>query len=487
MDRFLLRVLAVVASLAILTWLFVALSRVGHPFELEWQEGGMLAHVERLREGLPLYAEPSLEFAAFPYPPLYHWVGVASASALGTGFVALRLVSILATVCTLVLLAVYATRDGGHRIAGLVAAGVYAATFRWAGAWFDVARVDSLALALVMGAVYVARFRESTRGAALAGVLAAAAFLTKQTALPMVLPLLVPLYRRAPRQAGVFLLTLGLVSAGALGALHVSSDGWSTFYVFDMLRGHEIWQPKVLGFWTQDMIWLVPVICAAIVGLPSGPHRAGLGFVLWPAGGMIAAAWLGRVHPGGYDNTLLPAGLAAGVVAGRLAVGAGLRNELIAAGVAGVLCVQMLVMGYDPRGQIPSAADHAAGERVVRRLSSIEGDVFAPHQGYLARRAGKGKTLHAQGITDLLASTGHGELAGKLVGELEEALSRGRYGALLLARPWEEPPYEFGVIGVHYYRVDGPLAEGPGLMMPGLMMPVTGAAMRPEFWYLARE
>ncbi|MEE8467409.1 MAG: hypothetical protein V3T22_03080, partial [Planctomycetota bacterium] len=110
MDRLLLRVLATLAFLAISTWLFVALSRVGHPFELEWQEGGMLAHVERLVAGLPLYAEPSLEFAAFPYPPLFHWVAAASTGVVGTGFGALRLVSILATVYTLVLLALHGTR-----------------------------------------------------------------------------------------------------------------------------------------------------------------------------------------------------------------------------------------------------------------------------------------------------------------------------------------------------------------------------------------
>lgn len=442
----------------------------------------MLAHVERLRTSLPLYAEPSLEFAAFPYPPLFHWVGAVSTGVFGTGFGALRLVSILATVCTLVLLAVHGTRDGGHRLGGLVAAGTYAATYRWAGSWFDVARVDALALALVLGAVYVARFRDSTRGAALAGALAAAAFLTKQTALPMLLPLLVPLYRRAPRQAGAFVLTLALVSAGTLGVLHLSSDGWSTFYIFDMLRGHPLWQPKVLGFWTQDMLWLAPVLFAALAGLPPGSNRPGLGFVLWPALGMVAAAWLGRVHPGGFDNTLLPAGLAVALIAGRLAGRAVLRHGISAPGVAALLCVQMLVMVYDPREQIPTAADHVAGERVVARLASVEGEVFAPHQGYLARRAGKGPTLHAQTITDLLASERHAELAGRLVGDLERALSARRYGALLLARPWEAAPYELRAIALHYRRVEGPLQEGSPVMLP-----VTGAPMRPELLYLPRE
>ena len=147
--------------------------------------------------------------------------------------------------------------------------------------------------------------------------------------------------------------------------LHLSSDGWSTFYVFDMLRGHPLLQSEVLGFWSPDMLWLAPVFFAAIAGLPPGSSRPGLGFVLWPAGGMLAAAWLGRVHPGGYDNTLLPAGLAAGIIAGRLAGRAVLRHGIGAPGVVGVdhdrdAAGEQLVLGDEVVGR--RDADQGLGD-----------------------------------------------------------------------------------------------------------------------------
>ena len=44
--------------------------RLAYPYDLEWMEGTMLLHAQRLREGQPLYAPPSLAFVAFAYPPL---------------------------------------------------------------------------------------------------------------------------------------------------------------------------------------------------------------------------------------------------------------------------------------------------------------------------------------------------------------------------------------------------------------------------------
>ena len=38
----------------VLTFLFVALARIGYPFELEWMEGGMVDHLRRAPSGLPI-------------------------------------------------------------------------------------------------------------------------------------------------------------------------------------------------------------------------------------------------------------------------------------------------------------------------------------------------------------------------------------------------------------------------------------------------
>src|SRR5262245_21490265 len=45
--------------------------RAAHPFDLEWMEGGMLAHAWRIQHGLPLYDAPAAEFVPYLYPPGY--------------------------------------------------------------------------------------------------------------------------------------------------------------------------------------------------------------------------------------------------------------------------------------------------------------------------------------------------------------------------------------------------------------------------------
>ena len=38
------------------------LLRVGYPFDLEWMEGGMLLHADRVLKGEGIYVPPSFEF-----------------------------------------------------------------------------------------------------------------------------------------------------------------------------------------------------------------------------------------------------------------------------------------------------------------------------------------------------------------------------------------------------------------------------------------
>jgi hypothetical protein len=66
-------------ALAVLAVLFAA--RVSYSFDIEWLEGGALLHALRLRQGLPLYGPPALDFIPFNYTPLEPWL-VASLSRL---------------------------------------------------------------------------------------------------------------------------------------------------------------------------------------------------------------------------------------------------------------------------------------------------------------------------------------------------------------------------------------------------------------------
>src|SRR3569833_2402600 len=135
-------------------YLFTAVHRMRYPFELEWMEGGVLEHVKRVVSGQPLYAAPSLDFAAFIYNPLYYYVAAPFCAVFGVGLFPLRLVSFVASLSSFLLLFFLVKKHTGQLLAGILAAGLFAATFVVGGSWFDLARIDSLGLALLLGAAY---------------------------------------------------------------------------------------------------------------------------------------------------------------------------------------------------------------------------------------------------------------------------------------------------------------------------------------------
>jgi len=404
----------------------------------------MVAHLARVRGGQALYVEPSLEFITFPYPPLYLWV----ASLVGEGLGALRAVSIASTLAVLALLFVHVRRESGSALGGLVAAGVFAAAYRWAGAWFDVGRVDLLALALALGALQVARSSEDGRGALVAGALCGLAFLTKQTALLVCLPIALHMGRRGLALVGA---AVAVGGSGVLG-LHLASGGWSTWTLFELLAGHPWFEPWKM--WTRDLPWLLP---AALLATRT---RVPLAVVL----GAVAAAWLGRAHQGGAENTLLPLALVAALVVGQ-AVG----QVRARTGVLLLALVQLVLLAYDPRPLVPTGFDEVAAARLRVRLAELEGPVFAPHSPELVAAP----CAHAQAIVDLTSSTAAQGEAAALVRELGAALTSGRYAAVLLAEPWPDLP------GIERYpRVLDLLGD------PDVLRPVTGHPHRPRWLFL---
>jgi hypothetical protein len=136
----------------------IGVLRLAYPFELEWIEGAVLDTVYRVLAGQSVYPRPSLEFIALNYTPLYYHVGAWAARLIGPGFMALRLVSLLATLGTFVVLFECVRRVTANKLAGVLAVCLYAATYRLSGTWFDVARADSLYLLLLLLALAVLHF-----------------------------------------------------------------------------------------------------------------------------------------------------------------------------------------------------------------------------------------------------------------------------------------------------------------------------------------
>ena len=323
---------AVTAPIVGYAW--VAAHRLGYPYELDWMEGGSVALAARAAAGHSLYVAPSLAYVGWTYPPLYYWVAAAISKVAGVGFFALRLLSLTASVAAMATLGAIVWRETRDRVAGLVAAGLFAATFVISGAWFDTGRVDSLFLALTLLTLAWGRCARSVRGGMGLGALAFLAFFTKQTALVAVLPTLLYLGASRARVGIPALLTLLGLAVVSTAGLDAASHGWYRYYVFSELSGQSWAQQVWASFWEND-IWrrqwpLVGLVTAGGAMLwwearGRVSWRSPAAYHVVAAAGLILSAWLSRLHTGGFLNVLMPA-YAAVALLGGLVFGAVARR-----------------------------------------------------------------------------------------------------------------------------------------------------------------
>jgi len=174
----------------IIIYVYLALIRMFYPFELEWMEGGMVGHIVQIVQGHFLYQPPTIEFIPYIYGPFYFYVSALLSQLMGVGFVPLIFLSIIASLGCFILIYVIVKKETGKHFFSVLAVGLFAATYKISGAWFDIARMDSLFVMLTLGGYYVLNYASYRLSGFLAGFLLSLAFLTKQSALIIALPLL---------------------------------------------------------------------------------------------------------------------------------------------------------------------------------------------------------------------------------------------------------------------------------------------------------
>jgi hypothetical protein len=490
-DRFrgptrVVRALALLAALGfIVAYLAVVQARIDYPFEIEWMEGGSSGHVARILAGESLYGPPTLAFTPFIYTPLYFHLGAWLSPVLGEGFFSLRLISCLASLACFALVAAFVQREVHDWAAAWLAAGVFAATFRISGAWFDIARVDSLFLFFTLAALHPLRFGSGWRAGALAGALAACAFFTKQTALPIFAAFaLCAVFERNAKWSVFFGVFAGLVVLVGL-ALNVASDGWFAYYVFELPGQHQARWNKLGEFWLRSMLVRVPVLAAAAIALFALDRSPGAAsrrlFYACLAIGTLGTSMFSRVHSGGYLNVLMPAYAGLAILFG-LGVAALLsenrvkRRPWLPLVVFGLCLVQLGMLRYDVSRQIPSERDRRAGERVVEIIRGFDGEVLVPYHGYLPELAGKSGSGQWMAIADVLRGD-EGRLEEALETEIRDAIITRRFDAIIVDRDdWYAQELATA------YELSEDLFDDRGTFMTR-----TGDRMRPEKVFVPRR
>jgi hypothetical protein len=470
------RLAAALAGLvAICACLFVALSRLTYPFALEWLEGNSLVEVQRILAGQPLYPAPAAQYVPDGYPPLYFLVSAAVARLLGVSYLSLRLVSLVSALACFALLARLVQRETGSVAAGTGAAGVFAATYFATGTWFDVARVDSLFLALSIAGLYAARSMRGPRGAVAAGVLLAAAALTKQTGLAEGVVVIAVLLA-GPRRwlacvAALAEVTVLGVSTLVLG---LSSGGWYVYYVFELMGEHSLNASGFGWFWTALFSTVGIAACAAVIGARRLPL-----VLLAGCAALAAEGYAALVHSGGGINDLLPAYLAVALLAG-LALGSGASGW--APAVSGVLVLAQaafLLTGFHPSEQVPASADRAVGERLVAGMRQLGGTVAVPADPGLSVLAGLPATAHQDAAYDVLRATDQAAIA-SFTGSAARAAAGHRFSAIITDGPGLPLGYPPS-LRQYYEQCPQPLLAG---IPAGVFVPVAGVDARPAVLWL---
>src|SRR5687767_7490299 len=180
-------------------------------------EGGSLHQALRLQQGLPIYPAPSAEFVPFLYTPLYPALLAALGVVFPLGYVLGRVVSVLAVVAVGLGLWRLVGHEGKPRAHQAAAVGLWCAGYVFSFRWYDVARADSLFLALLLwGLLLLRSARGRPRRAVLAGLLVALAFWTKQTAAVFVLASGLAALLVAPRELPWYAGAIAVVDGGGV-------------------------------------------------------------------------------------------------------------------------------------------------------------------------------------------------------------------------------------------------------------------------------
>jgi hypothetical protein len=463
---------------------YIIASRFTYPFELEWMEGGSLLHLLRLLDGKLLYVPPSLEFTPYLYPPLYYYIALLLSKLTGlTWFEPLRLTSILASLGSGLCILFIVRKQTGSLYWGTLAAGLFAATFRAGGAWFDIARVDMLFVFLMLAGLYVLVAQKDWRLEIASGLIFALAFYAKQTSLPVFAVLLTLLLWARGRYAGLrmgvaFILLTGLF----IGIEEWKSQGWYWYYIFKLPASHALLQP----LWAHAIIQFINILQPLLIATPISIvgtmliarklQKDALTIILAGIASLVVIAFIAGMNTGSYNNAYIPAfaglsilfGIGGAQLGTVLAGPAQSRLRLV---LYAACLLQFGFLYFNVAEQIPTLQDRQANENIVLMLKDAPGEVLIPYHSYMAILAGKPATAHHIALLEIRGAFGEtGDVNwSKIEAEIADDIREQRFGLIVLDN--EHPVWQAVATSYHPEPILYPNER--------VSNPVTGAQTRP--------
>lgn len=473
----------VVAAMFAAMYLAAAIPRIFYPYDLDFVEDSMLMQSLRFAQGQPVYIAPGVEFVPHVYMPLYSWLGGLLFRIFGVSYVPLRLLSFAAALATAGLIYCVARRESGERWLAFVCAGLYLGGYRITGFWYELARVDSLFVALAFAGLAIGFSVRPEGPSKTPRVLSAAAalalaFFTKQTALAFGAGLALCLAFVSGRQAWLFAGALaGLVVLGVWAA-NTATGGWFVYHTFVVAGADRVETGRVLRYIGLELFGVMAGLSVAVViAAAIGWRRSGAGVLrsqpwLLAIGAAAVISGTGRASVGGNVNNLMPVYallcLAPALLWKELALAPALSRKAGEGVVAAAILLQFASGVYNPLRYIPTREMRESGDRLIERIGAVDGEVLVMMHPYYAWLAGKQPSAQIAAIWYLRAWSGV-----PLPQDFVERI-RGRYYAAIISSEslFEMDPEIRGLIETYYTRVktiDGPPTTTGMVVRPGIV------------------
>jgi 4-amino-4-deoxy-L-arabinose transferase-like glycosyltransferase len=358
----------------------------------------------RLAQGLPVYIAPNAVFNPHVYMPLYFWLGSWLLPITGARLIPLRLISLAATCATTVLIYWIARRETQNNWIALTSAGLFLGGYRINGFWYELVRVDSLLVMLIVGGLALGIYgRDCKTKLVLSAFVLALAFFTKQGGAFIGVGFGIYLLAVAGRRALGFLVPFGLFTVVPLFALNGLTDGWFFYHVFFIGSADPIEIGRIFNFMTGDLVGVMGglvfmTLVAAFLMIRTHGLR-GLFDESWLVAIVVGVliSGLGRARVGGNLNDRMPAYtllcLAPALLFRTWEKTDTLRLNLFKVKPETVLAAAILVqfaLGiYYPPRYIPTPEMYTSGASLIQRIAAIDGPVFVMMHPYYALLAGK--------------------------------------------------------------------------------------------------
>jgi hypothetical protein len=174
--------------------------------------------------------------------------------------------------------------------------------------------------------------------------------------------------------------------------LHAVSGGWSTFYLYILPSYHEFQNQFYLGFWSQGIFMrqCIPFLFFLFL-LYQIRQKSNTKFLEQASliVGFLLCSYVMRLNSWSAMNVYMPA-----YAILSLAAGLSLRYfETLSLSAAkwwpGLLVMHFFTLYYNPIPLVPTQESIETGNRFVKLIESIPGDVLLPEIQFLPKKVGK--------------------------------------------------------------------------------------------------